>query len=265
MSLRIAACAALAWLLVPAEAHAIRPFVTDDARVVGHKLAQLESWMLVDRSVLEHNAFVAFGPHPRVELTLGLLHGGVHSGRGRSYSITGPVIQSKVLLLEAKNNRWPGVAVAGGALPPIGYGPFAPAGWGGFGYVALTESLREEGILIHANLGLAVGDDKPQSAQLGFFTPDRTRIRTLVTIGVGTQVRLVAGLHFVTELYHGDPYDPRTDFPATQAGFRYIFSAHVQADSTFGTTLIAVDNDQGAPRSEQWGTLGLRLVTSELW
>lgn len=252
-------------LLFAADAHAIRPFVTDDARVVGDRLAQLETWMLLDRSVLEHNVFVALGPHPRVELTLGLLHGGVHSGRERSYSLTGPVVQGKFLLLEAKNNRWPGIAVAGGVLPPVGYGPFTPVGWGGFGYGALTESLFDERLLIHANVGLAVGDDGPQSAQLGFTTPSRTRIRTLLTIGIGAQARLFAGLHLVAEVYHGDPYDPRTDFPATQAGFRYIFSERVQVDSTFGTTLVAVESADRSARTEQWGTLGLRLVTSELW
>ena len=245
-------------------AHAIRPFVTDDARVVGDRLAQLETWMLLDRSVLEHNVFVAFGPHRRVELTAGLLHGGVHSGVSRQYSLTGPVLQSKVLVLEAQNNAWPGLAVAGGVLPPLGVGPFTPKGWGGFGYVALTESIADETVLIHANVGLAVGDDGPQSAQLDRGESPRARIRTLLTTGLATQIRMVAGLHAVGEVYHGDPYDPRTDFFAVQGGARYIFSDHVQSDFTFGTTAGKVESE-GVSRVERWATIGLRLVTSELW
>lgn len=247
------------------DAHAIRPFVTDDARVVGDRLAQLEAWMQIDRSVLEHNAFVAFGPHERVELTLGMVHGIVHSSQPRTYSITGPVAQGKLLLFEAKNNRWPGLAIAAGALSPLGHGPFTPRGWGGFGYLALTESLFDEDLLIHANVGFAAGDDGPQSSQLDLATPRRSRMRALLTAGVGLQARLVAGLHLVSEIYHGDAYDPRTDFFASQAGFRYIFSDRVQMDSTFGTTLVALEAENGQRRSEQWATLGLRLVTSELW
>ncbi len=115
-----------------------------------------------------------------------------------------------------------------------------------------------------ANVGLALGDDGPQSAQIGFATPSRTRLRTLLTAGVGAQARLFAGLHAITEVYHGDPYDPRTDFPALQVGLRYVFSDRVQMDSTFGTTLTRVES-QGVDRFEQWGTIGLRIVTGELW
>jgi hypothetical protein len=69
--------------LAPRPARAIRPFVTDDARVVGGKLLQLETWVLVDRLVLEHNALVAVGPTDWLELTAGLLHSGIHSGADR--------------------------------------------------------------------------------------------------------------------------------------------------------------------------------------
>ena len=86
-----------------------------------------------------------------------------------------------------------------------------------------------------------------------------------MTSGFGFQVHMVAGLHGIAEVYHGDPYDPSTDFPAMQAGFRYIFNDQVQIDGTFGMTLTAVESAVGHARIERWGTLGLRLVTPELW
>jgi len=39
----------LVLLLIQNSAHAIRPFVTDDARVVGNRLGQVESWLVLDR------------------------------------------------------------------------------------------------------------------------------------------------------------------------------------------------------------------------
>jgi hypothetical protein len=65
--------------------------------------------------------------------------------------------------------------------------------------------------------------------------------------------------------YYGDPYDPRFSHPAVQLGFRYIFNEHVQLDGTFGGTLRRSVAADGHVQTQQWGTLGLRLVTPELW
>jgi hypothetical protein len=246
--------AAVVWT---GEAAAIRPFITDDARVVGKRLVQLETWFLLDRSALQHNVLGALGPTDWLEVTAGFVHGGVHTGAERGYSIRGPVLQAKALLLPAVDRGRPGFAVAAGVLPPFGHGAFQPPGWGAFAYAAATESWFEERLLVHANVGLAVGD------QGASYTGDR--LQKLLTLGVGFQAHVVAGLHGVAEIYRGDPYDASTNFPAAQAGFRYIFSEQVQADSTFGTTLTSVGDADGERRTERWGSLGLRLVSRELW
>lgn len=257
----LGATVCLGMLLLASSAHAIRPFVTDDARVVGHKLAQLETWMVLGRSTLEHNAFAALGPTEWLEITAGLTHGGVHSGVGRGYSIVGPLIQVKALLVEAHDNGRPGVAIAAGAAPPLGYGPFTRPGWGGFVFAALTESLFEERLLLHANVGVAIGDQGIGASGFGLGDSDH-RGRVLITTGLGAQARIIAGLHGVAEVYYGDPYDPFSNFGAMQVGFRYIFNDDVQIDGTFGTSLTDVRDASGHVR---WGTLGLRLVTPELW
>ena len=249
----LGACAA-SLLLVASPARGITSFVTDDASVVGDKVAQLETWLLVDRLVLEHNTLAAIGPSDWLELTVGFRHGGVHSGADRGYSIAGPVAQVKALLVSARNYSWPGLAIAAGVLPPVGYGAFAPPGWGGSTYLALTESLLDEALLLHANVGVAAGDEGASSSS--------SRIRTLVTAGLGFQVRIDSGLQGAARNLHGDPYDPRT---ALQAGFCYIFNEWMQLDSTFGSTLTTVEGAGGRAQTEQWGTLGLALVTPELW
>jgi hypothetical protein len=245
------------------KAGAIRPFVTDDARVVGDRLAQLETWLLLDRLALEHNLLAALGPTEWLEVTLGMVHGGLHSGLERAYSLTGPIVQAKALLLSAESNGRPGVAIAAGTLPPGGFGPFKADGWGAFGYLALTESLFEESLLIHANLGFAIGYEFLSEVERN--RGEKHRLDTLVTTGLGVQVRLVAGLHGVAEVYYGDPYDSRASYPAMQTGLRYIFGDHVQMDGTFGTTLASIDSPDGREQLEHWGSLGVRLVSHELW
>lgn len=42
------------FLLMGRSAHAIRPFITDDARVVGRATPQLETWVFGDRAGLQH-------------------------------------------------------------------------------------------------------------------------------------------------------------------------------------------------------------------
>lgn len=253
-----------AFVAVTKPAYAIRPFVTDDARVVGYKLAQLETWVLFDRQVFEHNVLPAVGPTDWLELTLGGVHGAVHSGTQRGYSVMGPVFQGKVLVLPAFDTSWPGFAFAAGFLPAMGYGPFVPSGSSGFGYVACTESLFKEDLLLHVNLGLAFGETA-ESSETASVGEQRDTKRMLATFGFGLQARIVAGLHAMGEVYYGDPYDPTFAVVATQIGSRYVFSKHVQVDGTFGSTLGKFADVEGHAQTERWGTLGLRVVTSELW
>ena len=70
--MRIAPClVALALVLAAPPAAAVRPFITDDARVVGGRTLQLETWVRADREAFQHWVLVGFGPVGPVELTLG--------------------------------------------------------------------------------------------------------------------------------------------------------------------------------------------------
>lgn len=241
-----------ALLLGAPEAHAIRPFITDDARVVGAKHLQLETWWRRDKDTLQHWALFAFGPNDHVELTLGGAYGlssivsrdpGVSSP---TFAFNLPLLQGKFLLREAEPNSLPGFAVATGIVPPLGTGGLEPPGPSGFVYVAFTESLfDEERLLVHANLGATVlvakGHD-PMSA----------------TWGVGMQLRTFAAFHLVGEFFSGDPYAGGAG-GAAQGGFRYIFNDHVQLDATIGGGVF------GATPLPVWATSGIRLVSHDLW
>jgi hypothetical protein len=223
-------------------AHAIRPFVTDDARVVGEGLAQVETWIQGDRHELAHNVLGAIGPTDWLELTAGFTHGGLY-GAGGGYGISGPILQLKTLWREAKSGDWPGVAFAAGTLTPFGHGAFTPPGVATFGYLALTQSLLEEDLLLHANVGMTADERTPW-----VFAP---------TGGFGFQARVIGRMHAVAEVFHGDPYDPLFARTATQAGFRYILTEAIQFDGTIGASLNG--------GSASWWSLGVRLVSDSLW
>lgn len=234
-------------LLASPRADAIRPFITDDARVVGRRLIQLETWLFVDRNGIQHWLFPAFGPTDFLELTVGAVHGVGLEAEPTRYALAAPLLQAKLLARAAIPNSLPGLAFAVGAFAPFGLGQFRLSSWTGFGYLALTESLfSRERLLIHANLGFALvrnGD---------------ARLRGAVTGGVGAQVRVVRGLHFVGEVVYGDPYRAGGG-AAFQTGFRYILNDHVQIDTTVGYGL------SGPERAPLWGSAGLRVVSSPLW
>jgi len=238
----------LASLGVGGEARAIRPFITDDARVVGRGHVQLESWFRRDRESLQGWTVGAIGPTEWLELSVGAVFGSAHGeGATPSFALSLPLVQAKGLLKEATPNGLPGFAVAAGVIPPLGRGAFVPDGLAYYGYLAATESLfREEAVLVHVNLGLAGAalGERSASAQL--------------TWGAGTQIRLLGDFHGVFEIFSGDPYAPSPG-GAIQGGFRHIFNDHLQLDATVGSGIFG---DTPLPF---WVSSGVRLVSHELF
>lgn len=232
----------LVLILVKNEASAIRPFVTDDARVVGERIAQVETWTVFDRHKATHNALFALGPTDWLEITSGFTQS-YKFGENLSYGISGGLFQLKALLRDTKPNQGPGVSFSVGVIPALSSGSITLDGVTKFGYVILSQSFFNDDLLFHVNFGTSSRKDMQQT-------------RTLTT-GFGFQARIVGGLHAVAEIYRGDPYDPTIKIRASQVGFRHIFNDTVQIDGTIGSTLDRP--------SEPWLTLGIRLVSPKLW
>ncbi|MBS3963310.1 MAG: hypothetical protein KGZ80_02230 [Methylomonas sp.] len=225
-------------------AHAIRPFVTDDARVVGGGLAQVESWLDGNVEGISHNVLTAIGPTDWLELTAGFVHGGSFDRAAGGYGISGPLFQFKALASEPEPSGLPGLALAAGVVPAFGSGAVKTEGTNIFGYLALTESLLNDSLLLHVNLGAS------------HYQQDALWNWTMLG-GFGFQQHLFQGLHAVAEVYHGDPYLPFNSTWETQAGFRYILNESVQFDGTLGKTL--------KDEPDRWWTLGIRLVSPPIW
>jgi hypothetical protein len=229
--------------LMPQNLFAVRPFVTDDARVVGEHQGQLETSVRVDKNVFANLNLFAFGPTAKSEVTMGWVDGTpLATDSDRRLSASGPLMQLKYLLWEAKPNAYPGFAVVTGALPPWGLRGFRTTKWSEFAYAAMTESLFDnDRVLIHANLGLST-----------------TNPQAVGTWGLGTQIRLIGALNGIVEVYYNDPYAGNTG-GAYQVGFRHIVNDNVQVDATMGSGLF------GSHRINTFFGMGLRIVSNRLF
>ncbi len=222
---------------------AVRPFITDDARVVGWRLGQYETWLRFDKHAWQHWNMIAYGPHKRWELAAGFvhgLHGPQSEHQGYSYAI--PLLQAKFLINEYKPNKAPGIAVAAGSFLPGGQGMFKAPGYGLFSYAAITQCFgKDENVLIHGNIGIS------------YVNHTNTDFATM-TWGVGTQIRTIGGLHVLGEIFSGDPYVHDSGM-AFQAGLRHFVNNYVQLDLTVGQGIT------GANKMPFWYGVGVRLVT----
>ncbi len=116
----------------------VRPFITDDARVVGNRLAQLESWYRQDKETLQQWFLAAYGPTEWLELTLGGVLGvGLVAGEleefpfvdesTKGFAFGLPLVQAKILFKGYEANALPGVSLVVGTFLPYGSWRFATA------------------------------------------------------------------------------------------------------------------------------------------
>jgi hypothetical protein len=244
-------------LFIARPALAVRPFITDDARVVGDDQWQLETSFRADRFKFQNLNLAAYGVTENLELTLGFLDGYHRVSPDRGLSIAGPLLQGKYLFLPSKEKSYPGIAIAFGATPPTGAGGFKPENWSEFLFLCLTETvLDHERWMWHANLGVAI-ENRPHDP-----------LKSTFTWGIGTQVKILEGRRFrpdntgicwVGEILSGDPYSSvQTRGGIFQTGFRFILTDNIQMDATIASGLW------GNPRPVTWGGFGFRMVFGSL-
>lgn len=223
----------------------VRPFITDDARVVGERLAQLETWVRFDKEAGQHWILGAYGPNKKLELTAGGVYGyQVDHDSKKTFSYALPLLQAKILFKEYKPNKAPGFGMVMGTFLPFGQGSFKPAGYGTFGYLTVSQCFGEgDKFLFHGNLG-------------GNYLHVDGSNNLITTWGLGTQIKAYKGMHLVGEIFSGDPYIPGTG-TSWQAGYRYFFSDLVQIDMTVG------DGIAGDVIMPFWFSAGVRIVTEK--
>jgi hypothetical protein len=206
-------------------AHAARPMVTDDARIVDAKACQLESWVKRSPDSTEFWALPACNFTGNLELTLGSA-----STREAGHSRTTDVVmQGKTLFKALDTNGW-GMGLAAGTVRH----PAADArDW--YAYVPTSFSFRDDAVLVHTNLG--------------WLREGNTR-RNRLTWGLGTEAQLAEHSWLIAETF-----GQNRDRPFHQLGLRHwLVPDRVQLDATYG-------NRNGGGSNERWFSIGLRLLS----
>ncbi len=211
-------------LCVPACAHAARPMITDDARLVDPKACQVESWVRRERTDTQSWAVPACNVTGNLELALGF---------GRIRDATGAVahdrqVQAKSLVRPLATNGW-GIGYAVGT---VGHSA-APRDY--YGYIPVSRSLLDDRVVLHFNAGLL---------------RDGSRGQTRATWGVGSETQLAPRTWLVAE-----QFSQEEGRPFHHVGVRHwIVENRVQVDLTYG-------NRNGRSSQERWVSLGVRLLS----
>ena len=211
----------LALLLAASGAHAARPFVTDDARIVDKDGCQVETFVKRQRRFDESEFWFLPACNPwGAELTAG--HSRVDSTLGDTRTT---ILQAKMLLKPLTTNG-SGYALSLGTFFGATTNPYLNA-IGSF-------SFADDRIVVHTNLG-ALRDNAARISR--------------GTWGAGAEVLLIAPrLYGIIETY-----GQRGEKPTVHTGLRiWIVPNRVQVDTTIGV--------QRSSLERRFGTVGLRVL-----
>jgi len=225
-----AAAASLAGLLAGPSAHAARPMITDDARVVDAKSCQVESWVQKNRGSTEYWALPACNFTGNLELTFG----GARTRDSTGVRTTDVVFQGKTLFKTLEPNGW-GVGLTFGNIRH----PDAPSARGTVGdlyaYVPASFSFQDDRFVLHTNLG---------------WLHEKEAGRQRMTWSAGSETQLNERIGLIAETF-----GQNRGKPSYQAGFRFwLVPDRAQIDTTYG-------NRYGSSTRGRWFSVGLRLLS----
>jgi hypothetical protein len=236
-------------------ARAVRPFVTDDARIVDEGQVELETWpeLAMTRGDLwfGYNLVAGVSLTPWIELIAG---GGVGVDEGGRFTAANPVFQPKLLFVRAQDNGVPGLALVVGVTLPFGRGVMYDDATGVYVVAPVTSRLFDDWLQVHVNFGASI-------ARRGELLPDRTRTTARAFWGLGADLGLGRrDVRMILEAYAGDPFHALGPKIAMQGGFRWLQSDLLNLDVTFGAQPL-VENELRVPGEwELWAQVGARLL-----
>jgi len=235
--------AALTLLSTPC-AWAVRPFITDDATLIGRKRVEFANWTLFDKHSGQLWHSLNFGLNDWSELTVAGFWGYAKSDDDNraKMSFTAPLLQSKFLIRDYEPNSWPGITIAVGTDLPWGKGAFVPSGYGAFTFLSATQCIgTDEDVLIHAQFG-------------GTYLRENKKNFANYNWGIGAQVKIYKGFHGIGEFISGDPYVHNAGI-GYQLGVRQFISDDLQVDFAVGNGIGQSEN-----RMPLWLSCGIRWV-----
>ena len=218
------------FLALSAGAHAARPMVTDDARIVDPGACQLETWRRGNRGSYEFWALPACNFTGNLEVTVGGTDQ-PEAGGGRA---TDFVLQGKMLFRSLETNGYSYGLVVGGinhsdrSVRQESVGSL-------YGYVPISLSFADDRLIVHVNLGVLQNRDDGTKAS---------------TWGIGGELNFTPRVALIAETYGNNHVQP-----FVQGGLRiWIVPNCFQIDTTVG----AQSGNFGPTR---WWTVGVLLIS----
>ena len=223
--------AAFAVSFCPEDALAVRPFVTDDARIVykGHVTTETYGGITMvqgDKPAIEARSLQGLGITDRFELTAGGFGFSYQDNHARPLDM---LIQPKYVLHNSLG-AIPSVSVTAASLFPLsgnrqhwdGYA-MAQVSWFLFTPDADTDPYDND-LALHLNLGMKSRYDAG---------PATYRSKLYWAAGFEVITPVTREIRFLGEIFNGDPFSFEEKFPAFQTGFRWYKSPTVQLDLVF--------------------------------
>lgn len=232
------------------QAHAVRPFVTDDARIIDPGQIEVEMWPEFGR----YEGDLSPGFHGMMGVSFNewfeLIAG---AGYNRNLSrrlneIADPVIQPKLLLLRAEEDGRPGFALLlGTTLPTARWGGHSTL-FGNFAIVCNTTRLFDDWLFVHVNYGVRM------------VTSGSGEVSARPYWGVGFDAAIGhIDWRFIGEAYAGDPFEVHAPLVAFQWGFRWLHSDAFNFDLTFGLQPDTAGGG-GWRHPDLWAQTGIRVL-----
>lgn len=258
--LRLACWFAVLLVAQPPVALAVRPFITDDARIA--KKGQLEdetfggpSMIRGEKPTIRIGSLEALSLTPHFELTAGLFGLQYHDGEVRLRDVA---LQPKVLLYQSFGPI-PSVSASAGVLLPASgneqlWDQYAmmQVSW----FLFRPEKERhpyDHWLALHLNAGA--------KARYRAGSPDYA-VKPYWAAGfeIGT---LLKDLRFISEAYNGDYFHFEQEFPALSSGFRWYHSdGNFQVDVVWRGVRIRGGGHEDERRWEHIVEVGFRFLFS---
>ena len=223
--------ASFAIYFCPEDALAVRPFVTDDARIVYKGQVTTETYGGItmvkgDKPAIEVRTLEGLGITDRFELTAGGLGFTYQDNQARPLDM---LIQPKYVL-HSSLGAIPSLSVAAASLFPLsgnrqhwdGYA-MAHVSWFLFTPDADADPY-DNNLALHLNLGMKSRYDAG---------PATYRSKLYWAAGFEVITPVTREIRFLGEIFNGDPFSFEEKFPAFQTGFRWYKSSTVQLDLVF--------------------------------
>jgi hypothetical protein len=214
--------------LSPTDAFAVRPFVTDDARIVYKGQLETETYAGLtlsrqDKPTIEARSLQGLSLTDRLEIIAGGFGLTSHANQVRPLDM---LIQPKYILYRSFG-AIPSISMAAASLFPLSgnrqqWNSYAMmhASWLLFTPIDSTDPY-DNGLAIHINLGAkSQYDAGPSTYRSKFYWAAAFEVITPIS----REIRVLG------EIFNGDPFSYEEKFPAFQTGLRWYKTANTQLD-----------------------------------